>query len=103
RSKAAVLIAPHDTTTMSAEYSSCVPSHFTTTLLTSLPEGFVSSRSTKALVSRVTLGNESAGSTAQTWASDLAWTRHGKPSQVSQRMQALLCGAFSSSMTPSGV
>ena len=32
-----------------------------------------------------------------------AYTRHGKPSQVLQRMQRLLCGFFSSSMTPRGM
>ena len=62
----------------------------------------VSSRSTLAPVSSVTFGCRSAGSTQSTSASDLARTRQGNPSQVSQRMQGLVCGSRSSSWMPSG-
>ena len=48
----------------------------------------------------VTFACSSAGSTAHTCASDLALTRQGNPSHVSQRMQRLACGSFSLSMTP---
>ena len=39
---------------------------------------------------------------AITSASALAWTMHGKPSQVAQRMQVLKAGLASSSMIPLG-
>ena len=42
-----------------------------------------------AFVRSVTLGCSSAGRTPSTSASDFAWTRHGKPSQVAQRTQWL--------------
>ena len=47
-------------------------------------------------MSIVTLGYSSAGSTQMTWESALAFTRHGWPSQVAQRMHWLLRGFFSS-------
>src|SRR5262244_547145 len=100
---AAELIAPQDATTKSAEYSSREPFCPTITLRISRPDGLVSSRSTKAFVLRVTFGNLRAGSTAQACASDFAPTRHGKPSQVSQRIQALAWRSRSFSITPSGV
>ena len=74
---------------MSAVYVSRAPSRSTTTSVTALPAGFVRSATASALVSRVTFGCSSAGRTASTSASDLACTRHGKPSQVGQRTQAL--------------
>src|SRR6516165_1352603 len=101
-SSAEELIAPQETTTMLAEYFSEAPFRRTTTFVTSRPLGLVSNLSTKALVNSLTPGNCNAGSTHITWASDFAWTRHGKPSHVSQRMHLLLCGSFSSSRTPSG-
>ena len=95
-------MAPAETTTTSAEYVSVASPRFTTRRVTSRPDAPVSSFVTWASVSRVTFGSRSAGSTQTTWASDLAPTRHGWPSQVSQRMQRLPRGSASSSMIPSG-
>jgi hypothetical protein len=78
------------------------PSWLATTPVTTVPAGLVSSRTASALVTRVTLGCSRAGRTPSTSASDLAWTRHGKPSQVPQRTQVLNGGLASSSMTPQG-
>src|SRR6266478_4646750 len=86
-SSAAELIAPQETTT---------------TLFTSQPDESVSKRFTSEFVSRVTLECLIASSMHTTCASDLAPTRQAKPSQVLQRMQRLLCGFFSSSITPTG-
>ena len=61
----------------------------TTTSVTLPPPASVSSRSTRALTSSVTLGCSSAGRTPSTSASDLPWTTQGKPSQFMQRTQAL--------------
>ena len=47
------------------------------------------SRTASALINSSTLACSSAGRTPSTSASDLAWTMHGKPSQLSQRMHAL--------------
>src|SRR5437764_12062940 len=102
KSRAAELIAPHETTTTSAEYVSRLPPRSTITLFTSRPDEFVSSLFTSEFVRRVTLECLIASSTHTTCASDFAPTRHEKPSQVLQRMQRLLCGFFSSSMTPTG-
>ena len=96
-------MAPADTTTTPAEYSSRPPLRRTITLLTARPDGIVSSRSTKAFVSSVTFGNSSAGSTASTCASAFARTRQGNPSQVPQRMHWLRFGFFSSIWIPKGV
>src|SRR5256885_13695202 len=68
-------MAPADTTTTPAEYSSRPPLRRTITLLTARPDGIVASRSTKAFVSSVTFGNSSAGSTASTCASAFARTK----------------------------
>ena len=50
----------------------------------------------------VTFGYSSAGRTPSTSASDLACTRHGKPSHVAQRTHVLNGGFASSRMTPHG-
>jgi hypothetical protein len=97
-----VLAAPHATTTRSPAYRSSCPSCSTTTVVTVRPVGSVSSRTASALVSRVTFGCSSAGRTPSTSASDLACTRHGKPSHVPQRTHALRCGVVSLSITPHG-
>ena len=76
-SSAAELIAPADTTTMSAEYVSACPSRSATTRVTARPRPSVSRRMTRALVRSVTFGYRSAGSTHTTWASALPLTRHG--------------------------
>ena len=68
----------------------------------SRPELSVSRRSTRALRISVTLGCAIAGRTAMTSASDLAWTRHGKPSQVAQRMQARECSIRLVEQDPAG-
>src|SRR5689334_19548094 len=101
-SSAEELMAPHEATTTSPENSSRVPFWRTITLLTWRPSELVSSRSTSASVISVTFGYWSAGSTPSTCASDFAYKRHGKPSQVEQRMHLLLRD-FSSSITPKGV
>ena len=85
----AVLAAPHATTTMSPAIRSSPPSRSTTTSVTAVPASFVPSLTTFAFVSSVTFACSSAGRTPSTSASDLAWTRHGKPSQVAQRMHVL--------------
>ena len=84
-----MLAAPHDTTTMSAEYSSRRSPCITTTRVTWRPPASVSSFTARAFVSSVTFGCSSAGRTAITSASDFACTRQGKPSQVPQRTQRL--------------
>src|SRR5215470_13129973 len=101
-SSAAELMAPHETTTTSAEYVSRLPLRSTTTDLTSRPELSVSRRFTMELISKLTLGCFTASSMHRTCASALAYIRQGNPSQVLQRMQRLFCGFFSSSMTPTG-
>ncbi len=55
-----------------------------------------------AFVSSVTLSCSSAGRTPSTSASDFACTRHGKPSHVAQRTQALWGMSSSASITPHG-
>ena len=60
--------------------------------VTSRPDALVSRRSTYAPVTSDTFGCCSAGSTQTTCASAFAFTRHGKPSQVSHRMQRLVRG-----------
>ncbi len=92
RSSALELMAPADTTTMSAVYSSCVPSRSTTTFSTLRPSALVTSRRTQAWVRSVTFGYWSAGSTHTTCASALACDEHANPSQVSQRMHGLCSG-----------
>ena len=74
---------------MSAEWVSRAPSRSTTTSVTTVPAGLVPSATARAFVISVTFACSSAGRTASTSASDLAWTRHGKPSQVGQRTQLL--------------
>ena len=81
-----MLAAPQATTTTSAANRSSPPSRSTTTSVTAVPPSFVSSSTTLAFVSSVTFGCSSAGRTPSTSASDFAWTRQGKPSQVAQRM-----------------
>ena len=60
---AAELIAPHETTTTSAEYVSCAPFRSTWTFVTSRPDALVSRRDTYASVTSVTFGCVRAGST----------------------------------------
>ena len=60
------------------------------------------SRVTSESVHSVTFGCCSAGRTPSTSASALAWTMHGKPSQLSQRMHVLNGMLLSSSITPHG-
>ena len=74
---------------MSALNVSIVPSRSTATSVTAVPVGLVWSATARAFLSNVTFGCSSAGRTASTSASDLACTRHGKPSQVGQRTQLL--------------
>ena len=97
-----MLAAPQATTTTSPAKRSSLPSRSTTTSLTDVPSAFVSSLTTLEFVSSVTFGCSSAGRTPSTSASDFAWTRHGKPSQVAQRMQVENGGFDSSSMIPHG-
>ncbi len=97
-----MLAAPQATTTTSAENRSSPPSRSTTTSVTAVPSPFVSSLATFAFVSSVTFECSSAGRTPSTSASDFACTRHGKPSQVAQRMQVENGGFDSSSMIPHG-
>src|SRR5271166_4895968 len=98
----AELAAPHDTTTMLPRNVSVWPLWFTATSVTAVPVEFVLSLITCALVSNVTFENLSAGRTARTSASDLAWTTQGKPSQSIQRTQVLNGMFFSFSMIPQG-
>ena len=70
--------------------------------MTAVPAAFVSSLTACAFVSSVTLECSSAGRTPSTSASDFAWTRHGKPSQVAQRMQVLYGRFASFSRIPHG-
>ena len=81
---------------------SLAPSWSTITPVTSVPASLVFSRMTSASVHSVTFGCSSAGRTPSTSASDLAWTMHGKPSQLSQRMHVLNGMLLSSSITPQG-
>ena len=74
---------------MSAVTRSGTPSRSMTTVVTLVPDGFVSSRTAWALISNSTLSCSSAGLTPRTSASDLACTTQGKPSQLPQRIQAL--------------
>ena len=99
---AAKLTAPQDTTTKSAQQVSRWPSRSANTLDTECPFGVVSDEITIALVNNVTLSCFKAGTTQATCASTLAFTMHGKASQVSQRMQALRCSGASLSMMPTG-
>src|SRR3954453_11656351 len=101
-SSLAEFAAPHDTTTMSPRKTSRCPATLATTSVTAVPLALVSSLIALALRSSVTLGNSSAGRTAMVSASDLACTRHGKPSQVWQRMQVLYAMFCSSSITAQG-
>ena len=94
--------APHASTTISPATRSSAPSRSTTTSVTVVPAASVSSSTAVALVRSVTFGCSSAGRTPSTSASDLAWSRHGKPSQFMQRMQVLNGGFASSSITPHG-
>ena len=78
------------------------PPRSTTTSETWFPDPLVSSFTTLVFVSSVTFGCSSAGRTPSTSASDLAWTRHGKPSHVEHRTQWLY-GMFASfSLIPQG-
>ena len=97
-----MLAAPHATTTMPPAIRSSPPSRSTTTSVTAVPASFVPSLTTFVFVSSVTFIWKVAGRTPSTSASDFAWTMHGKPSQVAQRMH-VLCGMSASlSMTPHG-
>ena len=102
-SSLAEFAAPHETTTMSAAYVSRSPSRSTSTSVTAVPAGLVRSARARAFVSSVTFGVlERRAARPSTSASDLACTRHGKPSQVPQRTQWLY-GMFASfSITPQG-
>ena len=102
KSSFALFAAPHETTTTSAVKRSSEPSQSTTTSVTDVPASFVPSRVTFAPVRSVTFGCSSAGRTPSTSASDFAWTRQGKPSQVAQRMHVEKAGFDSSSMIPHG-
>src|SRR5207237_1997149 len=73
---------PQDTTTISPRKTSGAPATSATTCVTAVPAALVSSFTALALRSSMTLANLRAGRTATTSASDLACTRHGKPSQV---------------------
>ena len=103
-----MLIAPHATTTTSAEYSSRSPPgspgrcRSTTTRSTRRPVASVSNRVTSALVRSVTLAWRSAGSTQITWASALPLVMHGYPSQVAHRTHGDRNGAVSSIRMPFG-
>ena len=101
-SSLALFAAPQETTTRSAVNVSVWPPCSTTTPVTAVPAAFVSSRTASASVSSVTFGCSSAGRTPITSASDLACTRHGKPSQLSQRTHALNGMLASSSRIPHG-
>ena len=94
--------APQASTTRSPAYRSSTPSRSTTTSVTAVPASFVTSFTTWAFVSSVTLGCSSAGRTPSTSASDLPCTRQGKPSQFAQRTHALKAGFGSSSLIPHG-
>ena len=98
----ALFAAPHETTTMSPVTVSRSPARSTTTPVTAVPAAFVSSRTAMAFVHSSTFACLSAGRTARTSASDLACTRHGKPSQVAQRTHALFGMSSSPSITPQG-
>ena len=63
--------------------------------MTAVPAGLVSSFTTRALRTRVTLACSRAGRTPTTSASDLACSGHGKPSQSAHRTQ-MLYGMFAS-------
>jgi hypothetical protein len=80
---------------MSAANVSRSPPWSTTTPVTARPSAPVSSRTASAPVISVTLPCSSAGRTASTSVSDLACTRHGKPSHVAQRTH-WLCGMSAS-------
>ena len=69
---------------MSAAYRSVSPSRSTTTSVTAVPAGLVSSLTACAFRSSVTLSCLRAGRTPSTSASDLACSGQGKPSQESQ-------------------
>ncbi len=87
---------------MPAVYVSGCPPRRATTSVIAVPAALVFSLTTWVLVTSVTFEWARAGRTASTSASDFAWTRHGKPSQSSQRTQALH-GMFASfSMMPHG-
>jgi hypothetical protein len=77
------------------EYSSRWPSRSTMTLVISFPLALVSKSFHVGVGQQRHVGILQRGRTAMTSASDLAWTRQGNPSQVSQRMQRL-CGASAS-------
>ena len=83
------MAAPQATTTMSPAYRSVSPSRSTTTSVTAVPAGLVSSFTARAFRSSVTLACSRAGRTPITSASDLACSGHGKPSQSAQRTQML--------------
>ena len=74
---------------MSAEYRTVSPSCSATTWVTAVPAALVSSFTTRALRTRVTLACSRAGRTPATSASDLACSGHGKPSQALHFTQML--------------
>ena len=80
---------------MSASYRSVSPSRSTTTSVTAVPAGLVSSLTARAFRSSVTLSCSRAGRTPSTSASDLACSGHGKPSQALHFTQ-MLYGRFAS-------
>jgi hypothetical protein len=98
----AVFAAPQATTTTSAVYRSLSPLCPTTTSVTAVPAGFVSSFSACAFVNSVTLECSSAGRTPISSASDFACTAQGNPSQLMQRTQRLYGMFCSLSLIPFG-
>ena len=98
----ALLAAPHETTTRSPVYVSVAPPRSTTTPVTTVPAALVSRPTASAFVTIVTFACSSAGRIPSTSASDFAWTRQGKPSQVEHRTQALWGMSSSRSITPHG-
>src|SRR2546423_11367023 len=85
RSSAAELIAPHDDTTTSAVSSIVSPSFVAMTLVTRRPLASVTSASTLVFVISATLRGSTAGSMAQTSASDCPLIRDGNPSHDLQQ------------------
>ena len=87
---------------MSPVTVSASPARSTVTPVTAVPSALVSNRTASESIHSSTLGCSIAGRTPSTSASDLAWTMHGKPSQLLQRMHALNGMFCSSSITPQG-
>ena len=81
-SSLAEFAAPHETTTMSAAVGLALAVALDDDLGDRRARGVGLQLDGLGVVSSVTFGCSSAGRTASTSASDLAWTRQGKPSQV---------------------